>query len=119
MSEARPQHPQEPAEGAEEAEKQRRSPASRGPETTAEGRKRPVRRGPSSTRRSPPREQKRPRRLPVPIEPRRSARTLALSRLLAGSEKVVARARRKERESGADRLGDGGRSLGTPNRGSS
>jgi hypothetical protein len=55
----------------------------------------------------------------VPIEPQRGARALAVSCLLPGSEKVVRRVRGKERESGADRLGDGGRSLGTPNRGAS
>src|SRR5215203_3463494 len=70
-----------------------------------EGGKRAARRRPSSTRRSRPREQKGPRRPPVPIEPQRGARALAVRCLLPGSEKIVARVRGKERESGADRLG--------------
>ena len=117
MSEERPQHPREPAEGAEEAEE------AAGVERAGED-DGGMQEGGEETSVEHPQEpaegaEKRPRRPLVPIEPQRGARALAVRCLLPGSEKVVARVRGKERESGADRLGDGGRSLGTPNRGAS
>jgi hypothetical protein len=81
MSEERPRHPQEPAEGADEAEE---APASSGLETVEECKRMP-RRGPPSIHGSRPREPKRPRGLPAPIEPKASAGSSYLS---PRSEKV-------------------------------
>jgi hypothetical protein len=81
MSEERPQHPRSLPKAQK---KPRRHPASSGPETV-EGCKRMPRRGPPSIHGSRPREPKRPRVLPAPIEPKASASSSYLS---PRSEKV-------------------------------